>query len=374
MEDLFERIRQAPIGITRSELAAESSMSRSGVTYLVQRLLMHGRVVETVTDPGGKGSGSGRPAKRLMTVASKGWVAGIDFGHKHIYVAVADSAGNEIASCRVLMNVDLNARQAMDEASTLLRSLCREQGIDQLTSIAAGIPGPIDAQRAVVRSPTILSGWVGLDPAAELAERFGQAVLVENDAVLGAIGENTIGAARGLTDFLYVKISDGIGAALVLNGRIYKGAVGLAGEIGHNRLENNNELCRCGSRGCLEAVISVSSVMTQLAHSHEGVTIDAIDALPFTDDVTDRIFRDAGRTVGQALSTLCNLLNPGQLVIGGKLGTAHPEILTGIRLGIDQFAQPATAEAMTIEAAAHGCRAELMGALQLAARPSLASK
>lgn len=373
MEDLYERIRRAPTGVTRSELAAESSMSRSGVTYLVQRLLLHGRVVETVSDHGGKGSGSGRPAKRLMSVAPQGWVAGIDFGHKHIYVAVADEAGNEVASRRVLINVDLNARQAMDEASDLLRLLCQEQQIDHLTSIAAGIPGPIDAQRSVVRSPTILSGWVGLDPAAELEQRLGQAVLVENDAVLGAIGENTVGAARGLTDFLYVKISDGIGAALVLNGRIYKGAVGLAGEIGHNRLENNSELCRCGSRGCLEAVISVNTVLTQLAHSHEGIAIDAIDALPFTDDVTDRIFRDAGRTVGQALSTLCNFINPGQLVVGGKLGTAHPEILAGIRLGIDQFAQPATAEAMTIKAAAHGCHAELVGALQLAARPALAA-
>jgi predicted NBD/HSP70 family sugar kinase len=308
-----------------------------------------------------------------MAVIPPGWVAGIDFGHKHIYVAVANSTGKEIASRRVLLNVDLSARQALDEASALLAVLCQEHQIDHLASIAAGIPGPIDAQRSVVRSPTILSGWVGLDPAAELEQRFGQVVLVENDAVLGAIGEQTIGAARGLTDFLYVKISDGIGAALVLNGRIYKGAVGLAGEIGHNRLENNSELCRCGGRGCLEAVVSVTSVMTQLAHSHEGVAIDAIDALPFTDDVTDRIFRDAGRTVGQALSTLCNLINPGQLIVGGKLGTAHPEILNGIRLGIDQFAQPATAEAMTIKAAAYGCRAELVGALQLAARPALAT-
>ncbi|MCY1693029.1 MULTISPECIES: ROK family protein [unclassified Curtobacterium] len=370
LEDVYDRIRLAPEGVSRSELAAASSMSRSGVAYLVQRLLREGRVIEKQSDGQGRGSGSGRPAVRLFPAPAAGWIAGIDFGHKHIYVALADALGNEIASENTLQNVDLNAQGAMDTACSILMTLCQKNGVETLDAIVAGVPGPIDSQRGVVRSPTILSGWVGLDPAAELEQRLGQSVIVENDAVLGAIGEYRVGAASGHDDVLYVKLSDGIGAAMILDGRVYKGSAGLAGEIGHNRLENNNELCRCGSRGCLEAVISVDSVLAQLAHSHEGVEIPDIDDLPFDDEVTERIFSDAGRTVGQALSTLCNLINPSLLVVGGKLGTANQALLTGIKLGLDQFAQPATAQGLSIVAAQHGCRAELAGALQLAARPT----
>ena len=343
-------------------------MSPSGVTFLVRRLLREGRVVEVDPLAKGKGSGSGRPALRLRPTPVAGWVAGIDFGHKHISVALADGSGAEIASAMTLLSVDTNAQEAMNAACGLLDGLCKTYEVDDLVTIVAGIPGPVDARRGVVRSPTILSGWVGLDPGKELERRLGHSVLVENDAVLGAIGEHRRGVAAGHDDVLYVKISDGIGAALILGGRIYKGSAGLAGEIGHNRLENNAELCRCGSRGCLEAVVSVESVIAQLAHSHEGVAIDRIDSLPFADEITDRIFSDAGRTVGQALSSLCNLLNPSLLVVGGALGTANPALLTGIRLGIDQYAQPAAAQGMTVAAAAHGSRAELVGALCLAAR------
>jgi predicted NBD/HSP70 family sugar kinase len=368
LEDLYNRIRLAPEGLSRSELASSASMSPSGVTFLVRRLLREGRVVEVDPLAKGKGSGSGRPALRLRPTPVSGWVAGIDFGHKHISVALADGSGAEIASAMTLLSVDTNAQEAMNAACELLDRLCKTYEVDDLVTIVAGIPGPVDAQRGVVRSPTILSGWVGLDPAKELERRLGHSVLVENDAVLGAIGEHRRGVAAGHDDVLYVKISDGIGAALILGGRIYKGSAGLAGEIGHNRLENNAELCRCGSRGCLEAVVSVDSVVAQLAHSHEGVTIDRIDSLPFADEITDRIFSDAGRTVGQALSSLCNLLNPSLLVVGGTLGTANPALLTGIRLGIDQYAQPAAAQGMIIAAAQHGSRAELVGALSLAAR------
>ena len=112
----------------------------------------------------------------------------------------------------------------------------------------------MDQRTGTVRSPTILSSWVGLAPAQELEERVGVPVHVENDAVLGAYGERQLGAGRDHSDFLYVKASGGIGASMVLDGAVYAGAYGLAGEIGHTQLPGHTELCRCGNRGCLEAV------------------------------------------------------------------------------------------------------------------------
>ena len=111
LEDLYDRIRLAPEGLSRSELASSASMSPSGVTFLVRRLLREGRVVEVDPLAKGKGSGSGRPALRLRPTPLSGWVAGIDFGHKHISVALADGSGAEIASAMTLLNVDLNAQE-----------------------------------------------------------------------------------------------------------------------------------------------------------------------------------------------------------------------------------------------------------------------
>jgi len=362
VDDLFVLLRQHP-GMTRSDLAVHSGMSRSSVIYSVGRLIREGRVEERES---AGSSGIGRPAAQLFPVAAGLPVAGIDFGHGHIGVAIADALGQELASEVVAIDVDLDARLAMTRAEEVLRSLVLRHGIDTLARVVAGVPGPVDSSTGLVRSPTILSGWVGLNPAESLAERLGVPVVVENDAVLGACGEHRRGAGQGHDHILYVKASGGIGAALVLDGVSYKGAKGLAGEIGHTRLENSAELCRCGNRGCLEAVVSLSTVRRQLELAHPGHDFTSLDDLQLDDPVTERIFNEAGRTMGRVFSDLCNLINPDVLVLGGSLGCAHPALVEGVRSSIDRFAQPATAENVQVVAAALGNRAELTGAIVMA--------
>ena len=357
--------------VTRSDLVEATGMSRSAINHAVARLLSEGRVTEAEAESKGPGSGSGRPGALLRAVPGEGHVAGIDFGHDHVQVAVADALGSPLAERRTQLSVDLHANEAMDLAAATLASLCDDLGVPDLKSLTAGIPGPIDSRSGLVRSPTILSGWVGLDPATELRQRIGVPVHTENDAFLGAFGERVRGVGREHTDFLYVKVSGGIGASPVINGEPYRGATGLAGEIGHTPLAGRTELCGCGNRGCLEAVVSIQTVREQIAHTHPGQHLDDVALESLDDPTTHRILNEAGRTVGSVLADLVNLLNPGALVLGGELGCAGRAFVEGVSAAVTRRAQPASADVVDIRPASLGVRSELVGALQHAVRAAL---
>jgi predicted NBD/HSP70 family sugar kinase len=366
-EELFALILERG-EVTRSELAALTGMSRSTINQSLGRLVADGRVVEVDNEAKGPGSGRGRPAVRVRAVGTGAAVAGIDFGHTHVYVGIGDTLGRTIGTEKLLLDVDLQADQAMDAAVSMLETLRTRHEVSELAGVVAGIPGPLDRHNGLVQSPTILSGWVGLAPADELARRIGTPVTVENDAVLGALGELYCGAGHGLGSFLYVKASHGIGASIVIDGRPFRGATGLAGEIGHTNLAGRSELCRCGSRGCLEAVVSVGTVREQIAHTRPGTDPSTIDLAVEADSITARILDSAGRTLGRVLADLCNLLNPAALIVGGELGRADGPLIDGIREAVRLHAQPATADALVVRPAALGVDAELTGAVQLAAR------
>lgn len=366
-EDVFRHIQSAG-HLTRARIVALSGLSRSTVNHAVTRLLADERVTETQAEGGGPGSGSGRPAAVLRVVPRHGEapVAAIDFGHNHINVALGDSLGRPVAEDRVELDVDLRAVEAIDRAAGMLDGLRGSFGSDRLGAVVAGVPGPLDTGSGLVRSPTILSSWVGLAPRKELEERLGVPVHAENDALLGAYGELHLGVGRRYRDFLYVKVSHGIGAGIVVGGVPYRGSQGYAGEIGHTQLPGHTEMCRCGNRGCLETVVSVSALAAQIAHTHPGV-VTGPRFLPQVDDpVTDRILDGAGRTLGGVLAAFCNLLNPSALIVGGELGASTGALVEGITTAIRQHAQPAIATGLEILPAGLGARAELLGALRLA--------
>jgi predicted NBD/HSP70 family sugar kinase len=190
---------------------------------------------------------------------------------------------------------------------------------------------------------------------------------VANDASVGAVGELYHGAGRGHRDFLYIKASHGVGAGLVVNGQPYQGGTGFAGEIGHIIISGRPELCRCGNRGCLEAVVSVPSVREQLSHTHPHLDPDRIDLATLHDPISARILNEAGRSLGAVLAGLCDLFNPTLLIIGGELGTSGKPLIDGVQASLNRFAQPATTTAIKVVPASLGRRAEFMGAVQLAA-------
>ncbi len=372
-QQLLDVIRREN-GVTRADLSLITGLSRSAVAETVQDLLNERLVAEDVL-AAGKGAGRGRPSALLVAAGGSGHVAGIDFDNERVTVAVATVDGKIRAEERSVVNVDGEAAAALDVAAGMVHRLLGQIGLalSEIRAVAAGVPAPLDAKTGRIHPASVLSGWVGLDPARELADRLGRPVVIGNDADLGAAGELRYGVAKGARDFLYIKASEGIGAGLVLGGSIYRGATGVAGEIGHTRLGEQGAWCRCGNRGCLETVVSSTLVRQLMTELHLPRSSDEVFPLAGAagHPVAGRFIAEAGRTLGRVLADLCNCLNPGLIVLGGELGTAGEPLAEGVRESINRFAQPSTAAAVEVKVAALGLRSELLGAVGLAGQHAL---
>jgi predicted NBD/HSP70 family sugar kinase len=351
--------------LSRADLARHMGLSPTTITALVADLRARGLVVEE--SERGEQAGRGRPPVLLRLDPSAGGALGIDFGHRHLRVALADLSRAVLAERATDLDVDAAADGSLDAAAAMVEDVLSEAGMDRGRIVGAGVglPGPIDARTGTVGSSVILPGWVGLRPAEELERRLGVSVKVDNDANLGALGEVSFGAGRGLTDVLYVKVSSGIGAGLVLGGRLYHGAVGLAGELGHVHVREHGRVCRCGNRGCLETLAATGAVLAALqdAHGPDLGVRDVLALIAVGDPGARRVVDDAGRAIGRVLADQCNGLNPAAIIVGGELSAAGAPLLDGIRESVDRHAQPAIAQAVKIMPGALGERAEVLGAL-----------
>lgn len=359
---IFGLIRRSE-GATRGDLIAATGMSRSTVNYAVNRLIESGLVEETELAAKGPGSGRGRPGLALRAKPSGTHVAGIDFGHRHVGVAIADGAGDEID--RVVVSSGLDALEKLDRAQDLLERLMTDHGLTELAQIVAGVPRPLDRTTGRVRSTGSSDGWGGFSIPEEIERRTGSVTHVENDALLGAYGEFRRGAARDLRDVIYIKVAHGVGAGLILNGSPYYGSDGVAGDIGHSRIPGRNERCRNGHRGCLEAIASIGAIEAQIADLRPGA--NATELLAEEDEFVTQLLEDAGRTLGGVLAYFCNLLGPAAVVIGGSLGANHESFIGGAAWSISEYARPVVAASTKVLAAQLGDAAELTGATQMAA-------
>jgi predicted NBD/HSP70 family sugar kinase len=203
-----------------------------------------------------------------------------------------------------------------------------------------------------------------------MSARLGLPVRAANDANLGALAELTWGAGRDTQDFIYVKVASGIGSGLVLNGRLYVGAGGIAGEIGHSMVDERGAVCRCGNRGCLESVASTRAIVELLkpAHGDELTIEDAIAYANAGDLASRRVIGDAARALGVVVAQVCNVVNPAKVIVGGDLGAAGDVLLDPLREQVQRHAVPAAAGRVQIVPGVLGRRAEVLGAAALVLR------
>jgi predicted NBD/HSP70 family sugar kinase len=383
---LRERNRERVVGVLRmlgatsqADIARATGLSRTTVSTLVASLKDSGLVFEI--DPKASDARGGRPGIQLVLRESSRAVIGIDFGHSHIRVAVADLAHNVLAERMGELDVNHRAFDALDASARMVDEVLAESGLSRDVVICAGIgiPGPVDRARGTVGSATILPGWLGLRIASEMEQRLGVPVEIENDANCGALAELTWGAGRDCTNFAYIKAATGIGAGLVVDGRLLRGASGTAGEIGHTTLDESGPLCYCGNRGCLETVASAQAILQLVGNGHpETLTLGRVIELAGQGDVRcRRAISDAGREIGVAVAGLCNLINPERVIVGGLLSRAGDLLLQPIRDSIRRHAVLAAAERVDVVPAVFVERAELLGSLALALRawnPALAAR
>jgi glucokinase-like ROK family protein len=355
--------------ISRAEIARRTGLSRSTVSSLVSDLQADGLVVERPEPGSAFGAQGGRPPILLSFDASAGAAVGIDFGHSHLRVAVSDLASTILSERKLPLDTDHDAQQGLELAAEMVSDALADAGVPRTAVIGAGmgLPGPIEQVEGIVGSSAILPGWIGMTAATEMRRRLDIPVMVDNDANLGALAEAAFGAGRDAGDLIYLKVSSGIGAGLILNGRLYRGSAGLAGELGHVLVDPDGIVCRCGNRGCLETVAATGALVDLLRRSHgEDLTVDAmLDAARAGDLGCRRVIDDAGRALGQVVATLLNVLNPELLVVGGDLAGAGDLLLDGVRESVSRAALPEAARRAEVVAGVLGERAQVLGALAL---------
>jgi glucokinase-like ROK family protein len=355
------------LGVTsRADIARWTGLSRSTVSSIVAELQDEGLVDRR--DSGREAAGSGRPPALIALDPSAGFALGVDFGKRHLAVALADLSHQLLDEQRVEMTDDYEAGEGMARAAELVDRLLDDLDADRarVIGVGMGIPGPVQ-KTGMVGSSAILPGWAGTSPQERMAELLDLPVRVGNDANLGALAESTWGAGRGSENVVYLKLATGIGAGIVIGGRLVEGAGGTAGEIGHTTIDEMGDVCRCGNRGCLETYAGAAAIASLLSRSFgekldpEAVLSRAVEG----DPGCRRAIADAGRHIGVAVANLCNLVNPERIVVGGSLGQAGALLLDPLRESVSLRAIPSAREDVRIVPGELGERAELLGAVAL---------
>jgi len=372
---LRDRNRQRVLGILRlqgaisqADIARATGLSRTTVSTLVSELKDAGLVTDVETRSGHERGG--RPGVQLVLRDPSKVVVGIDFGHSHVGLAISDLRHNILAERMQELDVNRQAQQALDLAARMFSEVLARIRVQRENVVAAGIgiPGPVDRAHGTAGSSTILPGWVGLSIASEMQERLGVPAQIENDANLGALAEMTWGAGKDCSNFAYIKAATGIGAGIVIDGRLLRGATGTAGEIGHTTLDERGPICYCGNRGCLETIASGPAIV-QLVGPMAGETLTlarVVDLASAGDLRCRRAVADAGREIGVAVAGLCNLINPERVIVGGLLSRAGEVVLVPMRESIRRHAVQAAAATVDVRTAVFVERAELLGAVALA--------
>ncbi len=303
---------------TRAELVDATGWARSTVTRRIDALLDLGLLS---TSGEARSSGGRRPAL-LRFNGGAGTILAADLGITHSRIAAVDLLGNPIAKPH---DIELDLREGPDNTLPELVATLRHQVESSPKSplaVVVGIPAPIDALTGRPTNPPILSPWHDYPLRERLEEAFDIPAFIEKDVNLMALGEQR-GAWPQAKSLVYVKVGTGIGSGIILNGELYRGATGSAGDIGHIQIDRYSAtLCRCGRHGCLESVAGGGALATQMqALGREASTTRDVTALLHNGDAEAKsLVRKAGQLIGEVLANVISFANPDVVALGGDLG------------------------------------------------------
>jgi glucokinase len=355
--------RQCPVVVLRKVLGSaikavqavvEEKMSLSAVLVEPVLIMPDERGFETVAE--NLGASSARAGEELFI--------GIDLGGTKIGTALVDAKGKILARDLRKTQAAEGLQAVVDRMVDAASRVMIQAGVatSQVTAIGIGAPGPIDVKAGLVTSPPNLPGWRNVPLKKLVEEVLGIPAFLENDANAAVLGEHLFGAGRGAENMIYVTASTGVGGGFIVEGQIYDGATGAAGEIGHMTVLPRGPHCGCGNRGCLEALASgtaiaregkervVPTLITELAEGDpERVSARLVAQAAEEGDIeAQEIIDDAMTYLGVGMASLVNLFNPELIVIGGGLTNMGEGLFGPVRRIIDRRAFRTSAEAVKV--------------------------
>ncbi|WP_156761040.1 ROK family protein [Microbacterium karelineae] len=362
--DMFQLFRDgAPR--TRASLVSETGQARSTVAARIDALTAVGLLA-----PAGEATSTGgRPPSTFAFAPTNRIVLGVDLGATHARLAVTDLAANALAATQAPLAISDPPERVLAWVAETGAALVAEAGrrLDELAGVGIGLPGPVDHAAGRPVSPPIMPGWHGTDVPGILHGMLGAPVVVDNDVNVMALGEHRT-VCPDEQNLLFVKVATGIGAGVVMDGELRRGAQGAAGDIGHVAVPGETDTtCRCGNIGCLEAVAGGGAIADRLRRggAHIDTTQDIVDLVRAGDIAASQAVRQAGRDIGLVLATSVSMLNPSRIIVGGILSGAGEHLIAGIREIVYQRSLPLATQHLRIVTSRAGAQAGVVGAATL---------
>ena len=361
---LLDLIRKGA-AVTRPALERATGLARATVVQRLRYLTDAGIVVERK----GAETGVGRPARVLRLNTDRAVTLAADVGESVIRVAATDLTPKILAECTIDFEVATAPRETLSEIVKAGRRLMKEIGKSERNALGIGLslPAPVNHREGRVFGPSVMRGWDGFDICGFVADRLGFPALADNDVNLMALAEHRHNWTQ-VDHFLFIKAGTGIGSGIITNGRLYRGARGASGDIGHIQFNGAGApLCRCGKVGCVEARAAGWAIARDVSARGYVATNarDVIALLERGEAACIQRIREAGRVLGEVVADVVSVLNPTTIVIGGTLSRAGEHLLSGVREMIYARCLPLALEGLSVHPARLDDRAGILGAAQL---------
>jgi predicted NBD/HSP70 family sugar kinase len=349
--------------LTQVELAGSTGLSPATVSNIVKELTAAGLLHTSIT------SSNGRRATLVSLARQLGLVAGVHYTSRQLHIAIADVTRTVVSQTSLPLPLDHRHDAQLDRLAILLSELMESLGgtVSDLLAVGLALPAPIDPRTGMVSTPGLLRGWEGVDVAASLTERIGRPAYVDSEANLGGLAEAREGSGRSASSSVFIRVGHTISAGLIVGGDLFRGVNGKAGQIGHVTIDENGPICRCSNRGCLETYAGGPALLS-LFPPNAGMqrVSDLLQAAEDGDGSSRRVIADAGRHIGIAAASLCNLFDPELIVVGGELAQAGEILMAPMRHSLERTALASAGGLPEIVGASFGEWAETRGAIAIA--------
>ncbi len=346
--------------LPRSALTRYTGLSRTTIGTIVDELVQEGIIREEA-----QRAGDDRRTMFLSFNAAAGYVLGCALGRHHLTMLLTDLSATITYRADIPFATTEGPTEGLPQLQQTLRAFVAQHRIawDRIVGIGLGVVGPLDPSLQMLAIPTILSGWAGVNIKQQLEEALKVPVYLDNNGNMGALGESRYGAGVGIRNMIYVKAGSGIAGGLVLDGRIYRGSSGSAGEIGHMPVDYDGTLCYCGHTGCLETIAGSRGILLEAQRLFPAVTsmAEVIQSAQRGNPSCVHALERAGKYLGFALASLVNVYNPAVIVLDGSTMQAGELVLRPLQATLAAHSLQAPYASTQLVAAAGGGVAIALG-------------